>query len=149
MSGKAIRETLGFLAVVASMVFVALEIGQNTASIRAQTRQQLSDANSEFLIAMATSDLGDLWARFAQGEELGEREMNRLGPALVAGVRGLENVYLQFLEGVIDESALASYGWKGSTMYGSAAFAAWWPANSDRFHPDFRATLEAEYGLAS
>ena len=83
MSGKAIRETFGFLAVVASMVFVALEIDQNTASIRAQTRQQLSDANSELLIAMATSDLGDRWIRFAQGEELEEPEMNRLAPALV------------------------------------------------------------------
>ncbi len=30
MSGKAIRETLGFLAVVASMVFVGMEIRQNT-----------------------------------------------------------------------------------------------------------------------
>ncbi len=38
MSGKAIRESLGFLAVVASMVLVGLEIRQNTTVARAATR---------------------------------------------------------------------------------------------------------------
>ena len=37
MSGKAIRETLGFLAVVASLVFVGFEIRQNTQVARGQT----------------------------------------------------------------------------------------------------------------
>ncbi len=40
MSGKAIRETLGFLAVVASMVFVGLEIQQNTRALRATAIQE-------------------------------------------------------------------------------------------------------------
>ena len=34
MSGKAIRETLGFVAVVASMVFIGLEIRQNTTATK-------------------------------------------------------------------------------------------------------------------
>ena len=41
MSGKAIRETLGFLAVVASMVFVGVEIQQNSQSVQAATYQDL------------------------------------------------------------------------------------------------------------
>jgi hypothetical protein len=36
MSGKAVRETLGFLVVVAGLVFVGLEIQQNTAIARGQ-----------------------------------------------------------------------------------------------------------------
>ena len=39
MSGKVVRETLGFLGVVASLMFVGLEIRQNTAVARGQARQ--------------------------------------------------------------------------------------------------------------
>ncbi len=141
---RTIAELMAGVGVILSLTFVALEIRQNTASVRAQTRQQLSDANSELLIAMATSELGDLWIRFAQGEQLTDSQMNQVVPALVAGVRGLENVYLQFQEGVIDESALSSYGWRGSAMYDSEAFASWWRTNSGRFNPDFVRAFAAD-----
>ena len=55
MSRKAIRETLGFLAVVASLVFVGIEIQQNTSAIRGQTRQSLNADYREWQMAMATS----------------------------------------------------------------------------------------------
>ena len=45
MSGKAIRETLAALGVIASMVFVGLEIRQNTALARAATRHALTDSS--------------------------------------------------------------------------------------------------------
>ena len=43
MSGKAVRETLGFLGVVASLVFVGLEIRNNTVVAQAATRQSVVD----------------------------------------------------------------------------------------------------------
>ena len=58
MSGKAVRETLGFLAVVASMVFVGAEIRQNTAAIRGQTRQALNVDYREWQMTMASSGVG-------------------------------------------------------------------------------------------
>ncbi len=47
MSGKAIRETLGFLAVVASMVFVGLEIQQNTRALRATAIQESTNVDRQ------------------------------------------------------------------------------------------------------
>ena len=41
MSGKAIRETLAALGVIASMVFVGMEIRQNTAVARASAHNDL------------------------------------------------------------------------------------------------------------
>ena len=144
---KPLFEMAGAVAVLLGLIFVGLELRQNTAAVRAQTRQQLTDASSEFLLALATTDLGELWGRFMEGDALTDREMNRVGPALVAAVRNLENVYLQYREGVIDESALLSYGWKGSVMYSSSSFAEWWITNRDRFHPDFVQAFAAIYGL--
>jgi hypothetical protein len=54
MSGKAIRETLGFLAVVASMVFVGFEIRQNTQAIRATAIQESTNAARQQLLMIAT-----------------------------------------------------------------------------------------------
>ena len=48
MSAKAIRETLGFIGVIASMVFVGLEIQQNTIASQAEAYQAIGIATSEW-----------------------------------------------------------------------------------------------------
>lgn len=141
--GRTIAEIVAAIAVILSLVFVAFEIRQNTSSIRAQTRQQLSDASAQFNLALATTELGPLWSRFTRGDSLTDDEMARVGPALVTAVRNMENVYLQTREGVIDESALVSYGWKGSIMYRSEAFTEWLTANRGRFNEDFVRAFQA------
>lgn len=144
---RAIAEGIAAVGVVLSLLFVALQIRQNTVAIRAQTRQQLADASANFLLSMATTDLGELWGRFIEGDDFTAAEWSRLTPALVAAVRGLENVYLQYQDGVIDRSALESYGWRGSQMYESDAFAAWWQVNSSRFNPDFVRAFAQDHPL--
>ena len=71
MSGKAIRETLGFLAVVAGLVFVGLEIRQNTLVARAAAIQEIGIATAES------------WGSLAHDREFGawfiaERSLERL-----------------------------------------------------------------------
>ena len=144
---RALGDKIAVIGVILSLVFVALQIKQNTSAVRAQTRQQLTDASTEFLLAVATTDLGDMYGRFLDGEAMTDREMDHVAPALVATVRNLENVFLQTRDGVIDESALLSYGWRGSRTYASDAFAAWWKTNRDRFNADFVQAFEADHGL--
>ena len=61
------------------------------------------------------------------------------------GRSNLENIYLQFREGVIDESALNAYGWRGSLMYETEAFAGWWQEGGRlRFDPRFVEAFEAD-----
>ena len=43
MSGRDIRDTVGLVAVVAGLVFVGVEIGQNTRAVQSATVQALSD----------------------------------------------------------------------------------------------------------
>ena len=50
MSGMALRETLGFLGVMASLVFVGLEIRQNTALARATAFNDLSVGSREYFL---------------------------------------------------------------------------------------------------
>lgn len=120
--GRLVGEAVAVIGVIVSLTFVGLEIRQNTASVRAQMRQQLSDASRDFLLGLATSEVAHAWGRYMRGEELSVVEKDQVQLALVAFVRNLENVYLQHRERVIDESALTSYGWTGATMWTSERF---------------------------
>jgi hypothetical protein len=55
MSGKDVRESVGLLLVVASLVFVGMEIRQSTAVARAQSRQFLTENHREWAYTLATN----------------------------------------------------------------------------------------------
>jgi hypothetical protein len=152
MSGSALRETVGFLAVVAGLVFVGLELRQNTAIARAATRQALTEQSLESIMALATDDeLGGQLDQWLWGDD---RHTDACADGLhqacrwVRGqVRILENAFLQFQEGLIDESVFLSYGWRNNPLVLSPHFAPWWQAIRSSYHPDFLDAFEAEYDL--
>ena len=148
MSGKAIRETLTALGVIASMVFVGMEIRQNTTVARAQVRQFLTENHREINIGLATDPtLLSVIADRLYPSDVRSADERRMEWAMFAVLRHLENVLLQVQEGVIDESVYHSYGWVDVPMYGTPEFREWWVARRTRFHPDFVAAFEAEYDL--
>ena len=49
-----ILEIIGFFSVIASLVFVGMEIRQNTTAVRGATNQAISDQVSELLLTIAT-----------------------------------------------------------------------------------------------
>ena len=149
MSGKDIRESVGLLLVVASMVFVGLEIRQNTAVARGQTRQELAALNQEWLTLMSQdAEYYDLFARAWQDEdELSEREETRATLMMILNMRNLENVFFQYSEGFVDESALSSYGFQVTDIYGTDTFAAWWMTTRSAFHPEFVRFFSERMGL--
>ena len=155
MSGKAIRETLGFLAVVASMIFVGLEIQQNTVAQRAETRQGLADASRDMSLAIATNpELNRVWYAMWQPYLDDGRAAARLtfSDTLVArssmftNLRNVENVFLQMLEGVIDESVLNTYNFNSPT-YDAPFFALYWEATRSSFDSRFVEAFEEANGL--
>jgi len=153
MSGNALRETVGFLAVVAGLVFVGLEIRQNTAIARAETRQALTEQSLESINALSTNEeLGrqlDLWLWGDDGHtDACADGLHQVCRWVRGQVRILENAFLQYEEGLIDESVFLSYGWQDSPLIRSPHFAPWWRAIRSSYHPDFVDALEAEYDLA-
>ena len=143
MSGKAIRETIGFLAVVAGLVFVGLEIQQNNAIAQAQTRQALYESDHQWLISLATDPV---LREAIYGEDAIEPRSSAFFASL-SQMRQLENVFLQVREGVVDESVFQTYGWTGRTILTEQRFQDWWPSARHFFDPDFAAASEAEYDL--
>jgi hypothetical protein len=150
MSGKAVRETLAALGVIASLVFVGMEIRQNTTVARAATRQ----AMAETAITLFDGPYSDaeLNRQLFDWIEAEDADPNCRETRFCMWIRGLlrahENVFLQVQLGVLDESAFDSYACRGVRVYQSPRFRAWWPAIRGLHDPNFVSAFEAEYDLA-
>ena len=149
MSGKAIRETLAALGVIASMVFVGWEIRQNNALARGQARQALAELNQEWLVLLSQdTEMNSLWMRlWTRGEEVTPSDWDRGTFMMTMHLRRLENVFFQFSEGLVDESALHSYGLQtAAEQLSTGHFDRYWIEEGWRsgFDPDFVEFLEAQ-----
>ena len=117
MSGKAIRETLGFLAVVASMVFVGLEIRQNTIASRAAAYQAIGIATATVIDNMA-HDRDFLIATEGKGPSaMDTTDWRQRAKKLEALARLAETVLIQVDQGLLRPDAIErlgyAAGWEG------------------------------------
>ena len=142
MAWKDVRETVGVLSVLAGLVFVGAEIRQTNQLARGQARQALADQNQEWLLYLSEDTAAyaiytKVWSTEGDVTEM-ERRRGRL--LMIATLRRSENVYLQYAEGLVDESALASYGVRNSqTRLGTPRFDAFW------FEEDSRSTFDPAF----
>ena len=144
MRWKRGREVLGVAGVMGSLVFVGLEIRQNTAATRGQTRQELAALNQEWLILLsADREFSELFERaWEQEGEIAESEEYRAEMMMVLNVRRLENVFFQYQDGLVDESALRDL--LESMEIATPRLRDWWIDKGWReaFHPEFVEFLE-------
>ncbi|MDP5071754.1 MAG: hypothetical protein NWQ45_12735 [Congregibacter sp.] len=147
MKWETAREIFGVVVVVASLVFVGIEIRQNTSAARGQTRQELAALNQEWLILLsADAEFSELFSRaWMRGEEIAPEEEARAEMMMVLNFRRLENVFFQYQEGLVDESALGSYGLQvKSELIELPRFRAWWSRWRNSLHPDFVEFIESQ-----
>ncbi len=130
---------------VASLLFVGWEIRQNTQVARGQTRIELTALNNEFLARLGDPEFSEVWRRaWLEGEELTEPEEWRVQLVTLQYLRLLENVHLQYQEGLIDREALDSYGFFGfrEQFMTHPRFPPIWEARRESFDPEFATFLE-------
>jgi hypothetical protein len=139
------------LGVIASMMFVGMEIRQNTQAVRATTTQAISDQNVTLALTTMTSDLPGVLARLEAGLELTELDASTsrsLDYFYQANLRITENRFRQVGLGSIQAVALGQLGAVGS-VYRTSFFQDWWLINSDNFAPDFAEFMNERYDLRS
>ena len=103
----AIGEIIGAAAVLGSLIYLAVQIRQNTRSVEASTMQNLSEGNKDIYLTLATDpNLASIFLKEANGIVLTEEEEFRLGAFQAVGWRAMENMFLQAQRGIIDASYL-------------------------------------------
>jgi len=144
---KVIQQGLAALGVVFSLLFVGYEIRQNTAAVRGATMQSMSDAHSEFMLAMSLDqDFADVVLRVFSGastQDLAPHETLQMNMNLVGWVGMLENTYLQHRLGLVSDVVFESYGWNNA-IHQTTYFGTWWTGSSLLFvSPEFKSFFES------
>jgi len=115
-----VRQFAAAVGVVLSLVFVGIQIRQNTAAVRSATLQALSDAQRELILSSVLEENHSaLVTRVFRGEtseDFTEFENTRLFGWYVVLVAHLQNTYLQREAGVVDDDVFESFGWTSPAL---------------------------------
>ena len=131
-------ELIGFISVIASLVFVGMEISQNTTAVRGATNQAISDQASELYLTIATDrNLAGLVKKLYDDvprEAFGPIDDMQLFMTVLTGLRRVENIFLQLEDNILDERAFDRIG---LSFYRSKYGRQIWEDNQQFFDQNF------------
>jgi hypothetical protein len=138
-----IGEILGAVAVLCSLIYLAVQIRQNTRSVEANTMQDLSEGYKGIYLTMATDPiLAPIMLKQANGIELTEEEDFRLFAFQAVVWRATENMFFQAQRGTIDASYL-DIRVKASGLFTENGYRRW--QLIDGFTEDFVEYIERNF----
>lgn len=138
-------EAVGLIAVIASLIFVGLEVRQNAAATRAATAQSLNDGWLEWNLTMSDPDLWAPVARLSELDDLSEasyEDRQAVQSLMRSTFQHWSNLHWQYLNGDLDrrlwdgvvrnmENDVRAPGW-GRLM-------AWaWESHGNIYHEEFQ-----------
>ena len=114
MQKRNIIEIFGIISVVGSLVFVGIEIKQNTSAVRGATQQAVSSQVSEMYRIVSESErMAELMNGALKGaskSDLSESDYVSFWNFQMMGLRRIENIYLQYKNGLLTEDAFSRIG---------------------------------------
>ena len=119
---SAVGQILSSVGVLVTLIYLAVQTRQNTASIQASTRQAILEADQTFLFKVL-DDPSLITSRYKP--ELTDEEKIRLSAYWVSFLRMRENLWFQYQNGVLDEATWQSYR-RSITAMANARFRTWW-----------------------
>ena len=142
-------DLLAAAGVVGSLIFVGLEVRQNTAAVRGATYQAISDASVGSAEWLATDEyIRALMVRVTQGavpDDFSEEDNLAVAGIYYSIIRRIENVYLQVNEGLISQTAYQHFRPGRGAFLAAPYFALVWPRYRNDFASDFVRFFEREY----
>jgi len=128
-------EAIAGFGVIASLVYVAAQIRQNTRSLRAATYHSLVGTSIDLLQSIYTQEeVARIFAKMLAGagfKDLEPLEQARAGPALLAAFRSFDNVLYQHRVGMLDPELWPGYRAVMRSYVRIPAWAEWLESNRD------------------
>ena len=115
MKKKEIIEILGILAIIGSLIFVGIEIRQNSLEVRGTTHQTISEQVTKLYMNIAGDErlsklVSEMMANDELRNELNATDKLSLDFIVLTGLRRIENIYLQQLDGILSDKAFERIG---------------------------------------
>lgn len=145
---RTISEVVGAFAVVLSLVYVGIQIRQNTRQVRVATHDGTTRDFRQFTRQMLASGLTEVFSQGLENyESLSAQQKLEFAFMMYDVFKAFENVHYHYLHGTLGEDA-----WKGwlrfIASYATAPGARhYWEVRRDIFTPEFQEfveTLEAD-----
>ena len=136
---KYIFEIGGALGLIGSLIFVGIEIRQNTSAVRSSAQQAISEQITELYYTIAPDErLSNLLSRALYDgitkKDLSPTDNISLRLMIQGGLRRVENVYLQYKNGIISDKAFDRIG---MNYYRNPYSREVWEENKNKFDKDF------------
>jgi hypothetical protein len=135
---SAMGQLIGAVAVVATLIFLALQIRGNTMSVRQQCYNDIFTRRQEILMRISESEsLHRIWQRGLAGERLSAEEGNRFTFICVQMFKHLEDCFVQYRSGVVARRIWERELQMMATAVALPGWRAWWTEASQFFLPEF------------
>ncbi len=148
----AVAELLSAIAVLATLVYLSIQIKQNTSSTKAVFRQSVFESQLSLnKVALENSELRKLVFLATSGESLNAEQKFHWGIYMYNIVRVAENAYRQFVDDHYTEqdwelAKIAFVRFFGTDLIGSTSKESydWWETNKHIYHPGFVKEIDME-----
>ena len=145
MAKREVFEIFGLIGVIGSLVFVGVEVSQNTAEIRGSTHQSVSEQINELYLTIAEDErLSKLVSEMMENsnlrKDLSPADQVSLDFVILTGLRRVENIYLQDLDGILSNDACDRIG---MNFYRKKYAKETWEKYKGGFDSDFVTFFEA------
>ena len=137
-------ELIGGIAVVASVIYLTIQIRHGISGYRSQTILETTNHFSNLQLEIAKSDtLLQAWAKAERGEALEPLEARRVINIVSSYLIGFENMHAQASQGMMDQEAYDSRRVIIASLMALTGVWAWWQQlGKHQFPPAFAADVE-------
>lgn len=139
-----IGDLLGGLGVFATLIYLAIQIRQNTQSSRSAAYQSAVVATSTWTQDVGTDSESTriMQAGLYDPQRLDALEQAQFSLIMAAFFRNLENIHFQFVSGAIDESLWSGWAHRISSLVSTPGVREWWEGAKNAFSADFQRVVD-------
>jgi hypothetical protein len=137
-------EVVGLLAVVLSLIFLGLEVQQNSLLMRSQVRDSITDKQIAFfsLIAGNSETANSVQKAIAGAPDMSPAEQQQFLHWSSAALRMWENEWYQYQNGLFDQSEFTPRMEVWRALARNPSFRDQWRSSMTRYSPDFREQMD-------
>lgn len=140
-----IGEFVGGVAVIASLLYVGLQIRQNTLATRAASHHAMTDSFNEINVSFGRyPELARVWSRGIESRaSLTPEECVQSDMTWLSFLRIHETLFYQSRVGTAEHQLLVAEQRSLRALFATAGGREWWAVNPYSFSEDFRSYVES------
>ncbi len=140
-----IGDFIGGFGVVVTVVYLAYQIRQNTASTRSASYHSVVADISRWTLELGQNpEATSLYFRGLERiEDLSEEEQLQFSFLLGSLIRHFENIHFQYMAGAIDDSVWNGWSTRILGTFGDPGSRAWWESQKTAFSTEFQQYIDS------